>query len=286
MLIHQFYRGSQRRKIEMLAKILVFAVVLVAAYSEEHYTLKTHIQHEEPKEYRHSYEHLPLRLHQEAIKEVQYQAQPEAHGHAYSSQSIVHQQGEQQESHGAENAAPVYEYGQSSEEIGLQQQNYHKIQAVQYASPDHHESQAYHVPESHQSHQVHQSHHAIPVHSAHESLSHHQAPQYHQAAYHHQPEAHSAHSAHLAHSHDEPVDYYAYPKYQYEYKVEDPHTGDNKFQHEVRDGDVVKGVYSLHEADGSVRTVEYTSDKHNGFNAVVKHSAPGQHVHIESHHRN
>lgn len=56
----------------------------------------------------------------------------------------------------------------------------------------------------------------------------------------------------------------AYPKYQYEYKVEDPHTGDNKFQHEIRDGDKVKGVYSLHEADGSVRTVEYVSDKEHG----------------------
>lgn len=57
----------------------------------------------------------------------------------------------------------------------------------------------------------------------------------------------------------------AYPKYQYQYNVEDPHTGDKKFQHEVRDGDVVKGVYSFHEADGSIRTVEYTSDKHNGY---------------------
>ena len=56
----------------------------------------------------------------------------------------------------------------------------------------------------------------------------------------------------------------AYPKYQYEYKVADPHTGDNKFQHEFRDGDVVKGVYSLQEADGSIRTVEYSSDKHTG----------------------
>lgn len=61
-----------------------------------------------------------------------------------------------------------------------------------------------------------------------------------------------------------PIIFQAYPKYQYEYKVEDPHTGDNKFQHEIRDGDSVKGVYSLHEADGSVRTVEYSSDKHHG----------------------
>lgn len=50
-----------------------------------------------------------------------------------------------------------------------------------------------------------------------------------------------------------------------------------KSQHEVRDGDVVKGSYSLVEPDGSVRTVEYTADDHNGFNAVVSKSAPTIH---------
>jgi Insect cuticle protein len=65
-------------------------------------------------------------------------------------------------------------------------------------------------------------------------------------------------------------DYYSYPKYKFEYGVKDPHTGDHKSQWEVRDGDVVKGEYSLDEADGTKRVVSYTSDKHNGFNAVVK----------------
>ncbi|XP_053602720.1 uncharacterized protein LOC128670767 [Plodia interpunctella] len=73
-------------------------------------------------------------------------------------------------------------------------------------------------------------------------------------------------------------DYYAIPKYTYEYKVEDPHTHDNKYQHETRNGDVVKGVYSLHEPDGSVRTVEYFSDKKTGFNAYVKNSGVTKHV--------
>ncbi|KPI97773.1 Cuticle protein 19 [Papilio xuthus] len=68
------------------------------------------------------------------------------------------------------------------------------------------------------------------------------------------------------------IDYYAHPKYEFDYKVEDPHTGDKKHQHEYRDGDVVKGVYSLHEPDGSVRVVEYHGDKHSGFHADVKHS--------------
>ncbi|XP_072940709.1 larval cuticle protein A2B-like [Epargyreus clarus] len=67
---------------------------------------------------------------------------------------------------------------------------------------------------------------------------------------------------------------YAHPKYQYTYSVADGHTGDNKQQQESRDGDVVKGSYSFHEADGSIRTVEYTADAHNGFNAVVHNTAP------------
>lgn len=101
----------------------------------------------------------------------------------------------------------------------------------------------------------------------------------------------------------------AYPKYSFNYGIKDPHTGDIKSQAEERDGDVVKGQYSLVEPDGSVRTVDYTAgklefddllkpewkldkflwsknqiffvsilDDHNGFNAVVHKSAPTHHV--------
>lgn len=38
------------------------------------------------------------------------------------------------------------------------------------------------------------------------------------------------------------------------------------------------GQYSLVEPDGSVRTVDYTADDHNGFNAVVHKTAPTHHV--------
>lgn len=51
-----------------------------------------------------------------------------------------------------------------------------------------------------------------------------------------------------------------------------------KSQHETRDGDVVKGQYSLVEPDGSVRTVDYTADDHNGFNAVVTKTGPTVHA--------
>ncbi len=65
-------------------------------------------------------------------------------------------------------------------------------------------------------------------------------------------------------------DYYAYPKYKFEYGVKNPHTHDHKNQWEHRDGDVVKGEYTLDEADGTKRVVSYHADKHSGFNAVVK----------------
>jgi hypothetical protein len=59
--------------------------------------------------------------------------------------------------------------------------------------------------------------------------------------------------------------------------VNDQHTGDIKQQSEQRDGDVVKGQYSLVEPDGTTRTVKYTSDKHNGFNAEVIKSGHATH---------
>ncbi|XP_055849631.1 larval cuticle protein A2B-like [Episyrphus balteatus] len=61
----------------------------------------------------------------------------------------------------------------------------------------------------------------------------------------------------------------ANPQYNYAYDVQDTISGDSKSQFETRDGDVVKGEYSLIDADGFKRTVTYTADPVNGFNAVV-----------------
>ncbi|CAG2069543.1 unnamed protein product, partial [Timema podura] len=60
------------------------------------------------------------------------------------------------------------------------------------------------------------------------------------------------------------------PNYAFDYAVHDPHTGDEKSQWESRDGDAVKGAYSLVEPDGTIRVVEYTADDANGFQASVK----------------
>uniref|UniRef100_A0A1A9UQF9 Uncharacterized protein n=1 Tax=Glossina austeni TaxID=7395 RepID=A0A1A9UQF9_GLOAU len=63
-----------------------------------------------------------------------------------------------------------------------------------------------------------------------------------------------------------------HPRYAFEYGVNDPHTGDIKHQREERDGDVVKGQYSLVEPDGNVRTVKYYADWETGFHAEVINS--------------
>ncbi|XP_073975205.1 uncharacterized protein [Rhodnius prolixus] len=68
-------------------------------------------------------------------------------------------------------------------------------------------------------------------------------------------------------------EYDPHPQYSFSYSVNDALTGDNKGQTETRDGDVVQGSYSLIEADGSRRVVDYTADPVNGFNAVVHKEA-------------
>ncbi|XP_053602744.1 cuticle protein 19-like [Plodia interpunctella] len=117
---------------------------------------------------------------------------------------------------------------------------------------------------------------SIVLHQSHEQAHHEPAGEHQQLVLLHQPAQ--------QHQEDQHVDYYAIPKYTYEYKVEDPHTHDSKYQHETRDHDVVKGVYSLHQPDGRIRIVKYTADKHNGFNAEVHYEGHAQHIAPEQPH--
>ncbi|KFB47664.1 AGAP001668-PA-like protein [Anopheles sinensis] len=67
----------------------------------------------------------------------------------------------------------------------------------------------------------------------------------------------------------QPEEYDANPQYSFSYGISDALTGDSKSQQESRSGDVVQGSYSVVDPDGTKRTVDYTADPHNGFNAVV-----------------
>ncbi|KAJ6636001.1 Cuticle protein [Pseudolycoriella hygida] len=73
-------------------------------------------------------------------------------------------------------------------------------------------------------------------------------------------------------------DYDPNPQYSFSYDIQDGLTGDSKNQQETRNGDVVSGSYSLVDPDGHKRTVEYTADPHNGFNAVVHREPLGAKV--------
>jgi len=79
-------------------------------------------------------------------------------------------------------------------------------------------------------------------------------------------------------------DIYAYPAYKYSYGVADKITGDQKSAYEVRDGAVTKGSYSLVQPDGVLRTVNYISTPHGGFQAQVINKGVAGHPAIYAHH--
>ncbi|KAK3926864.1 Cuticle protein 8 [Frankliniella fusca] len=68
----------------------------------------------------------------------------------------------------------------------------------------------------------------------------------------------------------EPEPFDPNPQYSYSYSIQDAVTGDSKSQSETRNGDVVQGQYSVVDADGTRRIVDYTADAVHGFNAVVR----------------
>ena len=71
-------------------------------------------------------------------------------------------------------------------------------------------------------------------------------------------------------THIKKVEYEEPANYEFNYSVHDEHSGDIKQQQEsAKDGAIV-GQYSLIDADGYRRIVDYTADDHHGFNAQVR----------------
>lgn len=98
----------------------------------------------------------------------------------------------------------------------------------------------------------------------------------------------------MPHSHKMQDD--ANVQYEFSYAVDDRHTADIKSHRESRKGDAVEGAYELIDSDGYKRTVEYTADDENGFNAVVRREPtdirvpqpqpqPQHQMHDAQHHR-
>ncbi|XP_034659627.1 pro-resilin [Drosophila subobscura] len=74
---------------------------------------------------------------------------------------------------------------------------------------------------------------------------------------------------HLVTVHNGRTDYVARPEYSFAYGVEDGKTRVLQNRKETRNGDEVRGVYSVVDPDGTLRVVKYTADDANGFQAEV-----------------
>ncbi|CAG9560601.1 unnamed protein product [Danaus chrysippus] len=267
----------------MFSKVLSLSAVLAVAaaglIAEPHYSSaaavssQSIVRHDQP----HAVAAAPVAIHSAPIA---YQAAPVHYSSAgaVSSQSI--QRHDQQRA--AIAVAPVAHYAAAPVA------HYAAAPVAYHAPPVHYSSAGAVSSQSIQRHDQQRAAIAVaPVaHYAAAPVAHYAAAPV--ARYAAAPVAHySAPIAHAAYAAHEEVD--SHPQYDFSYSVHDGHTGDNKSQHESRDGDAVHGEYSLVEADGSVRTVQYSADDHSGFNAVVSHSAPSAHVvpaqaHVLAHH--
>ncbi|KAJ8985683.1 hypothetical protein NQ317_015183 [Molorchus minor] len=80
-----------------------------------------------------------------------------------------------------------------------------------------------------------------------------------------------------AHGYEDEESYSIPAKYQFEYGVSSPLTGDIKSQREHREGELVDGQYALRESDGTTRLVQYRSGPKSGFEAVVQRAGVALH---------
>ena len=59
------------------------------------------------------------------------------------------------------------------------------------------------------------------------------------------------------------------PSYQFGFDVKDDEFTNYQNRKESREGNVIKGSYSVVDSDGFIRTVTYTADPKEGFKAEV-----------------
>ncbi|KAI8428468.1 hypothetical protein MSG28_007279 [Choristoneura fumiferana] len=69
----------------------------------------------------------------------------------------------------------------------------------------------------------------------------------------------------------EPEDYDPHPSYQFGFDVNDDQYTNYQNRKEQREGDTIKGSYSVVDSDGFIRTVTYTADPKEGFKAEVQY---------------
>lgn len=96
-----------------------------------------------------------------------------------------------------------------------------------------------------------------------------QPQQYQPQQYQAQPQYRQQYEVQRPQEQREPEDYDPHPSYQFGFDVNDDQYTNYQNRKEQRDGDVIKGSYSVVDSDGFIRTVTYTADPKEGFKAEV-----------------
>ncbi|CAG9560125.1 unnamed protein product [Danaus chrysippus] len=84
-----------------------------------------------------------------------------------------------------------------------------------------------------------------------------------------QPQAQPQPQQYRQQQQQQPEDFDHNPSYQFGFDVSDDQFTNYQNRKEQRDGDVIKGSYSVVDSDGFIRTVTYTADPKEGFKAEV-----------------
>lgn len=94
------------------------------------------------------------------------------------------------------------------------------------------------------------------------------------------------------HVDEEEADFDHNPNYQFGFDVKDDEFTNYQNRKEQREGNVIKGSYSVVDSDGFIRTVTYTADPKEGFKAEVSRQptdivvkTPKPYVEPQSHHQ-
>ncbi|XP_050075340.1 putative uncharacterized protein DDB_G0294196 [Anopheles maculipalpis] len=181
-------------------------------------------------------------------------------------QQIAQAAGAQNSAQGRADATPIYEQGAQEQQhipqylpqgqqLRLKDNVHEQVQRTQYQQPQARQYQPQYQPQQIQYVQEQQYQQPQPQPQPQLKVSK-PRPQYLQGGQKQQLE-------------EDQEDYDPNPSYQFGFDVKDDEFTNYQNRKEQRDGNVIKGSYSVVDSDGFIRTVTYTADPKEGFKAEV-----------------
>ncbi|XP_058123931.1 activating signal cointegrator 1 complex subunit 2 homolog [Anopheles ziemanni] len=170
-------------------------------------------------------------------------------------QQIAQAAGAQNAAQGRADATPIYEQGaQEQQHIPQYLPQAQQAQRPQYQQPQARQYQAQPQYQPQQIQYVQEQQYQQPQPQL--KVSKPRPQQFHQGGQRQQEE-------------EDKEDYDPNPSYQFGFDVKDDEFTNYQNRKETRDGNVIKGSYSVVDSDGFIRTVTYTADPKEGFKAEV-----------------